>query len=137
MENIQGTCLCGKNHVVIKRYGNFVYSCHCDMCRKMTAGPVMAVDPEKSDNVELQLDPTSVTYYQSSEAVERAFCATCGTYLFWHHLERDHYCLNAELFPAIIAEASFGLQVFYDRKPAYYDFLNETKKMDSQWQEVE
>lgn len=136
MKNIQGTCLCEKNHLEIKEYGHFVYSCHCDMCRKMSAGPVMAVDPETSDNVVLKLDESSVAYYHSSPEVERAFCSTCGTYLFWHHLTRDHYCMNAELFPDIIKNAEFGLQVFYDRKPNYYDFSNETKKMSSQWEEM-
>ena len=90
MENVKGTCLCGKNQVTIKHYGNFVYSCHCDMCRKMSAGPVMAIDPEKSENVDLKLAEDSATYYRSNEEVERCFCSTCGTYLFWHNLGRDH-----------------------------------------------
>ncbi|GCF92544.1 hypothetical protein NRIC_04350 [Enterococcus florum] len=91
----------------------------------------MAVDPEVSENVIVELDSASVTTYFSSEGMERAFYAVCGTYLFWHHLQRDHYCLNAELFPEIIQDAHFGLQLFYDRKPAYYDFANQTKKMNS------
>ena len=136
MENVKGTCLCGKNQVTIKHYGNFVYSCHCDMCRKMSAGPVMAIDPEKSENVDLKLAEDSATYYRSNEEVERCFCSTCGTYLFWHHLGRDHFCLNAELFPEIIRNADFSLQLFYDRKPDYYDFANKTTYLDHNFQEV-
>lgn len=136
MENVKGTCLCGKNQITIKRYGNFIYSCHCDMCRKMSAGPVMGIDPEKSENVVLDLVEDSVTRYRSSEEVERCFCSTCGTYLYWHHLGRDHYCFNAELFLGIIEVADFGLQLFYDRKPAYYDFANKTKRLDHNFQEI-
>lgn len=136
MENVMGTCLCGKNQITIKRYGNFIYSCHCDMCRKISAGPVMGIDPEKSENVVLNVVEDSVTRYRSSEEVERCFCSTCGTYLYWHHLGRDHYCFNAELFPGIIEVADFGLQLFYDRKPAYYDFANKTKRLDHNFQEI-
>ena len=136
MKNVKGTCLCGKNQITIKQYGNFIYSCHCDMCRKMSAGPVMGIDPEKSENVVLDLMADSVTRYRSSEEVERCFCSTCGTYLYWHHLGRDHYCFNAELFPEIIEVADFGLQLFYDRKPAYYDFANKTKRLDHNFQEI-
>jgi hypothetical protein len=34
MENIHGKCVCGAVEIIIKEYGNFVYACHCDNCRR-------------------------------------------------------------------------------------------------------
>lgn len=137
MYNVKGICLCGENQLKLKKYGDFVYCCHCDTCRKMTAGPSMGIGPEEKENIVMDLAESNVTIYRSSEAVERAFCTKCGTYLYWHHLFQDNYCFNVELFPDIVQIADFGGQVFYDRKPAYYDFENETKCFNSKLQEVE
>jgi hypothetical protein len=51
-------------------------------------------------------------------------------------LRQRSFCLNAELFPEIIRNADFSLQLFYDRKPDYYDFANKTTCLDHNFQEV-
>ncbi len=43
MNNMHGHCLCGEVEIVIKEYGNFVYTCHCDSCRRMNSGPVLSI----------------------------------------------------------------------------------------------
>ena len=45
MKNVTGHCVCGAVEIMIKEYGNFVYTCHCDTCRRMNSGPVLSVDP--------------------------------------------------------------------------------------------
>jgi hypothetical protein len=51
MDHIHGHCVCGAIEIVIKEYGNFVYTCHCDTCRRMNSGPVLSVDPGPKENV--------------------------------------------------------------------------------------
>lgn len=38
MKDIIGRCVCGAVEIMIKEYGNFVYACHCDTCRRMNSG---------------------------------------------------------------------------------------------------
>ena len=92
-------------------------------------------DPGPKENIEFVRGKEAITIYHDEE-VERGFCSVCGTYLFWHNPERNHYCMNAELFDKIIKEASFNLELFYDMKPAYYSFAGERKKLDRNFNEI-
>ncbi|MCL2343883.1 MAG: GFA family protein [Firmicutes bacterium] len=135
MTNIHGHCLCGAVEIVIKEYGTFVYACHCEDCRRMSSGPVLSVDPGPKENVEFPRGEDKIAVYHDEE-IERGFCSVCGTTLFWHDPEENHYCMNAELFDDIIRNASFELELFYDRKPDYYSFAGERKKLDCEFEEI-
>lgn len=135
MNDIHGYCVCGVVEIVIKEYGNFVYTCHCDTCRRMNSGPVLSVDPGPKENVVFARGEDRITVYHDEE-IGRGFCAVCGTTLFWHDTANNHYCMNAELFDGIIKDASFELEMFYDMKPAYYSFAGERKKLDRHFQEI-
>ena len=136
MEQVQGHCVCGGVRIVIKEYGNFVYTCHCENCRRMNSGPVLSVDPGPKENVEFTDGEDLITIYHDEE-VERGFCSVCGTTLFWHDPAENHDCMNAELFDEIIERASFELELFYDRKPDYYAFAGERRKLDHNFDEVQ
>ena len=135
MTNIHGHCLCGAVEIVIKEYGNFVYACHCRDCRRMSSGPVLSVDPGPKENVEFLRGEDKIAVYHDEE-IERGFCSVCGTTLFWHDPEENHYCMNAELFDDIVASASFGLELYYDMKPDYYAFAGERKKLNRHFEEI-
>jgi hypothetical protein len=132
---VHGHCECGAVEIEIKEYGNFGYTCHCDGCRRINAGPHMAVDPGPKENVDFLRGEEKITIYHDDE-VERGFCSVCGTTLFWHDPAQNHYCMNAELFDAVIANADFQLELFYDHKPEYYSFAGERKKLDSSYKEI-
>lgn len=135
MNNIVGHCVCGKVKMKLKEYGNFVYACHCDTCRRMNSGPVLSVDPGPKENVEFVEGEQQISIY-NDEGIERGFCSICGSTLFWHDSESNHYCMNAELFDEIIKDASFELELFYDSKPDYYAFSEERKKLDCNFNEI-
>ena len=136
MVNVHGHCVCGAVEIVIKEYGDFVYTCHCDTCRRMNSGPVLSVDPGPKENVVFQRGEEKITIYHD-EDVERGFCSVCGSTLFWHDPEKNHYCMNAELFDDVIKKAFFGLELFYDMKPEYYAFKGERKRQDRNFQEIQ
>ncbi len=136
MQNIRGHCYCGAVEIVLGEYGNFVYTCHCDECRRINSGPVLSVDPGPKENVEFSQGREKISIFHDGD-VERGFCSVCGTTLFWHKPTDNHYCMNAELFDDIIRHASFELELFYDRKPAYYAFAGERKRLDQHFQPIE
>ena len=135
MTNIHGYCACGAVEIIIREYGNFVYTCHCDTCRRMNSGPVLSVDPGPKENVVFARGEDKITIYHDEE-VERGFCSVCGSTLFWYKPSDNHYCMNAELFDDIIKNASFELELFYDMKPEYYAFAGERKKLDCNFAEI-
>lgn len=69
-----------------------------------------------------------LTVFKSSDWAERAFCAHCGTHIYYHLLPAQQYIIPAGL---VQNEANFVLtnQIYIDNKPAYYDFSNKTENM--------
>lgn len=130
MNDCHGHCACGAVEIVIKEYGNFVYT-----CRRINSGPVMSVAPGPKENVDFVRGGEKITIYHD-EDVERGFCSVCGSILYWHDPAANHYCMNAELFDGIIKNASFELELFYDMKPPYYDYAGERKRLDRNFQEI-
>jgi hypothetical protein len=135
MKNVHGHCACGAVEIILREYGNFVYACHCDECRRRYGGAHMAVDPGTGENVDFAKGKENITIWRD-EPIERGFCSACGSDIFWHNPADDHYCMNAELFDEVVKNAEFGLEIYYDHKPAYYRFAGERKRLDSSFHEV-
>ncbi len=101
-----------------------VVACHCEMCRRWSAGPFMALECE---SVSFE-DDKSIGRIRSSDWAERGFCKTCGSNLFYRIVDSGEYHMAAGLFddPSML---HMSLQVFTDSKPEFYEFANETKMM--------
>jgi hypothetical protein len=120
-ETMEGKCLCGAVSVRAKAIKD-VEACHCGMCRRWGGGPLMTVhcgpDVQITGN-------DKVGIFTSSVWAERAFCKACGTHLFYRLKQANEYAVSAGLF-----QDQEGLelkeQIFIDKKPAYYDFANQT-----------
>ena len=79
---LNGTCLCGA--VSIEVSGSIEHqpeACHCSMCRKQSGHFLAAVNVRRDALTVRGSD--HVTWYQSSEKVQRGFCSRCGSTLFW------------------------------------------------------
>ena len=120
-----GHCLCGKVKVTASKMGHSVGTCHCDMCRRWTGGPLMAVDCRT--DVVFEGDDNIKTY-ESSAWAERGFCANCGNHLFYRLKESNQYIMPVGIFEND-ENFVFDHQIFIDEKPGYYCFSNETKNM--------
>ncbi len=116
-----GHCLCGAASFEAEVMPR-MQACHCSMCRKWGGGPYMAVPSTDA------VFSGPVTRYASSEGVERGFCATCGTHLFFHHIPTPIWGIPAGLFDDA-SGLPFKLEIFIDDKPDSYEFANETRKM--------
>lgn len=123
-----GRCLCGKVKVIANTMSRSVGTCHCDMCRRWTGGPLMVVDC----GADVVFDgEENIKVYESSAWAERGFCANCGNHLFYRLKAANQYMLPAGLFddhPPLV----FDHQVFIDEKPEYYSFSNRTHNMTGQ-----
>ncbi len=122
--NLEGKCMCGAVKFTATAEKPNVVACHCDMCRRWSAGPFMALNCQ-TVTFEGQ---ENVGRIRSSDWAERGFCTQCGSNLFYHIVDSSDYQIAAGLFDDQ-SMLRMSLQVFTDRKPEFYEFANETKMM--------
>lgn len=121
------TCLCGNVSIKVQKPASEVGACHCSMCRKWGSGPLLTVEAGSGAEIEIN-DERLITRYRSSEWAERGFCSNCGSNLFYHLLPSDAYSIPVDLFDHQ-ENAQLTVEVYYDHKPDYYRFANDTKKL--------
>lgn len=120
-----GSCLCGNVKFKAKKASIHVGACHCDMCRKWSGGPYMAVDC--GSEVEYE-GAQHIAIYDTGDWAQRGFCKICGSNLFWRLKETQQHMLAAGQFDDQ-TQFVFDQQVFVDRNPGYYQFSNKTQDL--------
>ena len=80
-ETFGGGCLCGMVRYEIADLPERVAHCHCSMCRRASGAAMVtwATIPEDS----LRIAKGEPRWFQSSDHGKRAFCANCGTPMFF------------------------------------------------------
>lgn len=124
-ETRTGHCLCGAVRYRLTKPVHEVDACHCDMCRRWSGSPLMAINGGTEVTFEGE---DQITRYRSSQWAERAFCRACGTHLYYRLVDGGDYYL----FAGTLDDQSgltFKTQIFIDEKPDWYDFANDTKMM--------
>ncbi len=121
----KGSCLCGAVKVSANAMNHKVGACHCEMCRKWTGGPLMAVDCGTEVSFEGE---ENIKTYNSSDWAERGFCNQCGSHLFYRLKDSQQYIMPVGLFDEC-KELVFDHQIFIESKPDYYSFANKTQNM--------
>ena len=80
---MHGSCLCGAVRLEIQdELERAPEACHCTQCRKHTGHFLAAVNVRREALTIFGSE--HVKWYRSSEKVERGFCSTCGSTLFWN-----------------------------------------------------
>jgi hypothetical protein len=121
---MKGSCLCGSVSIVAPDHTS-MNACHCGMCRRWGGGPLLSVHCGSDIQVS---GKENVTAYPSSDWAERAFCAKCGTHLYYRLVPANDYALSVGLFQEG-PEFEFTEQICIDRKPRSYAFANKTIEM--------
>jgi hypothetical protein len=124
-QNVTGRCLCGGVTFSVAAGRREVDACHCNMCRRWSAGPYIGFP---HDGELILQGGDNVSLYKSSEWAERAFCKRCGSSLYYHLLGTDHYSFSAGLLDDQDG-LSLTQEIFIDEKPGYYDLANSTPKL--------
>jgi hypothetical protein len=82
-----GGCLCGAIRYEAKVTTSKNWYCHCRMCQKASGSVVStsAIIPKSK----LQIIKGDPKFYQSSQHIERGFCADCGSPMFFRPSNED------------------------------------------------
>jgi hypothetical protein len=124
-ERLTGQCLCGACRFSATPEAMESGACHCGMCRHWSGGVFMSVGCGSSVEFE---DEAQLGHYRASQWGERVFCKQCGSSLLWQTQDGKFQHVSAQAFDNP-GDFALKLEVFYDQKPASYDFANDTKKM--------
>ncbi len=73
----EGGCQCGDVRYRLLGEPVMTALCHCTMCRRANAAPVVAWAMYEASCVEFTRAPPTI--YESSPGARRGFCARCGT----------------------------------------------------------
>lgn len=128
---INGSCLCGAVAVEIDEpLEHAPEACHCTQCRKQTGNFLVGVNVRRSA---LRVaGEEHVTWYRSSEKVERGFCAVCGSTLFFKPTIAG-YLWTSVMLGCIDTDRQFKIarHTFVRDKGHYYDITDGAPQSDA------
>lgn len=133
---VTGGCQCGAVRYRATAMLDNSHLCHCRMCQKATGNlfaPLVAAPDDA-----LAWTRAAPATWRSSEHVERGFCATCGTPLFYHDVTsgRTNLMIGSLDDPAAFAPArNVGTESrmpWFDTLPAIED-IGPTEDEDPDW----
>jgi hypothetical protein len=80
-----GECFCGAIRVEARGEPEAMGYCHCESCRRWSAGPVNAFTLWKPENVQVVEGSQYLARVRRSEKSDRQFCRQCGGHVMtWH-----------------------------------------------------
>jgi hypothetical protein len=107
----EGSCFCGAVQITVTGAPAGMGYCHCDSCRRWSAGPVNAFTLWKPDAVKVTKGADQIGTYNKTPHSFRKWCKTCGG-----HVMTDHPGMGlVDVYAAVIPDAPFkpGLHVHY------------------------
>ena len=133
-----GGCLCGAVRFKARLTGTKFGVCHCPMCRKWTGSALLGITVPEGNVAWTGLG--HVARRQSSPWAERAWCADCGSALWFRVTVDGPYAGNLELPVGTFDDAN-GLamanEIYIDFKPDSYAFAGEGRQVLTRAQFVE
>lgn len=106
-----GACFCGAVQLAVTGDPVAMGYCHCDSCRKWSAGPINAFTLWKPDAVKVTRGADNLGVYNKTDRSYRKWCKTCGGHVFTEH---PGFGLT-DVYAATIPDYPFDphLHVFY------------------------
>ena len=91
---IKGSCMCGNVSYTIHGELGEITHCHCTTCRKAHASAFSSVAAVGRDCFEFTQGEDLIKCYLSSPDKSRCFCSNCGSHIYAHRKEQQHYILR-------------------------------------------
>lgn len=114
----KGSCLCGAVSFEVSIDLSQPDACHCSKCRKQTGHYLASTDVPRSA---LSIKGSeNITWYKSSEKVQRGFCSKCGSTLFWDPIQRDWTAIAMGAFDGSTG-VTLAKHIFVADKGDYYE----------------
>lgn len=125
----QGGCLCGAVRFTARPPSAEYGACHCKMCQRWTGSALLAITvPEDAAEWRGEVD---IARFQSSDWAERAWCARCGSGL-WYRVTLEGHPGNYEI-PIGLFDDPDGLrlarEIFIDRKSDAFALAGEHEQL--------
>ena len=84
-KSYRGSCFCGTVQITVTGEPVAMGYCHCDSCRRWSAGPVNAFTLWKPDAVQVTHGADSIGTYNKTARSYRKWCKSCGGHLLTEH----------------------------------------------------
>jgi hypothetical protein len=81
----KGSCFCGAVEIKVTGKPAAMGYCHCESCRKWSAGPVNAFSLWSPRAVTITRGTDQIGAFRKTERSIRKWCKTCGGHLFTEH----------------------------------------------------
>ena len=96
-----GSCFCGAVQFTVTGDPVAMGYCHCDSCRKWSAGPVNAFTLWKPDALRVTRGAENIGTYNKTPKSYRKWCKTCGGHLFTEHPQWNLTDVYAAVIPTL------------------------------------
>lgn len=113
-ESYPGSCFCGAVQFTVTGNPVVMGYCHCESCRRWSAGPVNGFSLWKPESVTITQGADKIDTYSNTVQSYRKWCKTCGGHVFTEH---PGFGLT-DVFAAVIPDFPF--------KPAVHVHYQET-----------
>lgn len=106
-----GSCFCGAVQFEVTGEPVGAGYCHCESCRRWSAGPVNAFTLWKPDAFRITRGADNIGTYHKTENSYRKWCKTCGGHVFTEHPSMG----VIDVYAAVIPDFPYapGIHVHY------------------------
>lgn len=112
-----GSCLCGAVSFDVHAELEAPDACHCSKCRR-ASGHFWVSTNVRREHITI-LGGEHVTWFRSSEKVQRGFCSRCGSQLFWDPLGHPVLAVAMGAFDKP-TNTTLAMHIFVADKGDYY-----------------
>jgi hypothetical protein len=81
----EGSCFCGAVQFTVTGAPVAMGYCHCESCRRWSAGPVNAFTLWKPEAVQVRRGADNIGTYNKTDRSYRKWCKSCGGHVFTDH----------------------------------------------------
>lgn len=129
MNNLTGSCLCGKVKIQVPDQFDFIGYCHCSECRKWSGSAFAAGGLFDEKDFSIATGEESVSHYRKSEETELGFCKECGSSLFSHKLQRGKYIVRLGVLDDMPSQRP-NVHIFCASKAPWFDITDQLAHYD-------
>ena len=87
MQTYEGSCFCGAVQITVSGEPAAMGYCHCESCRRWSAGPVNAFTLWPPSSVTVTKGADNLGVYNQGERSYRKWCKSCGGHVLTDHPE--------------------------------------------------